>query len=401
MREMIDSGVPWIGKIPKEWKLLRNKNGFHCSKEIVGDKSATTQLLSLTTKGVKEKGQDVVGGKVPESYDTYQTVRKGQLVMCLFDLDCSAVFSGLSPYDGMISPAYKVLDCKAEMESSFASYWFRSVFDGRKFMHYSKNLRYTLTYDEFAVLPMAIPPLKEQQRIAGFLDDKCAEIESILEKTRTSIEEYKKLKQSVITEAVTKGIRGERPMKDSGVDWIGDIPQDWVINRLKFLFELHRGYDLANDLFVNGGIPVYGSGGFMGFHNEIKAKGPNIIIGRSGSTGKLHFVDTDFWPHNTGIYVCDFKGNNEKYIYYVLSSLDMDALSTQTAVPTLDRKKIQESTFVFTFDKAEQQEIAAYLDEKCAAIDSLITSKEALITELESYKKSLIYEYVTGKKEVI
>ncbi len=241
----------------------------------------------------------------------------------------------------------------------------------------------------------------KQGQIATFLDAKCVEIESIIEKTRASIEEYKKLKQSVITEAVTKGIRGNRTMKDSGMEWIGKIPTEWEYNRLKFLFTLHRGYDLANDLFASGGrVPVYGSGGFMGYHNIVKAKGPNIIIGRSGSTGKLHFITQDFWPHNTGIYVSDFKGNNEKYVFYVLSALDMSAISTQTAVPTLDRKKIQESFFTFTTSIKEQQEIASYLDEKCAAIDSLIASKEALITELETYKKSLIYEYVTGKKEV-
>ncbi len=423
---MIDSGVPWIGEIPKEWKLLRNKNAFLCSKEIVGDKSATTQLLSLTTKGVKEKGQDVVGGKVPESYDTYQTVRKGQLVMCLFDLDCSAVFSGLSPFDGMISPAYKVLDCKAGMDSSFASYWFSSVFDGRKFMHYSKNLRYTLTYDEFSVLPMVIPQLQEQRRIADFLDTKCAEINTIMEKTRASIEDYKKLKQSVITEVVTKGIRGNRPMKESGYEWIGEIPADWSLPKLGWITsKIGSGYTPKGgaEVYVNEGIKFLRSQNvyFEGFSLDDVAyitpevdeemsgtrvrKGDILFNITGGSIGRCRFVDENLGPANVNQHVCIVRPTkiSTKYLFYFLQS---DAGQTQVDVLQTggNREGLSASAFkqfsVPLPDEFEQQEIAAYLDEKCAAIDSLIASKEALITELEAYKKSIIYEYVTGKKEV-
>ena len=158
-RQMKPSGVPWLGDIPVGWDVIRNKNCFACSKEIVGTDSGDTQLLSLTTAGIKTKGRDVLGGKLPESFDTYQIVRKNNLVMCLFDMDCSAVFSGVSPFDGMISPAYKVLTCKAGVDSQFTDYWFRFIGSDRVFMHYAKNIRHSLTYEDFADLPFLLPPL--------------------------------------------------------------------------------------------------------------------------------------------------------------------------------------------------------------------------------------------------
>ena len=209
-RQYKDSGISWVGNIPDNWNVLRNKNTFICGKDLVGEKSSSTQLLSLTTKGIRAIKQGETSGKVPESYDTYQIVNPNNLVMCLFDLDCSAVFSGISPYCGMISPAYKVLSCKNTMIPKFADYWFTYVFDGRKFMHYSKNIRYSLTYDEFSALRIIVPPICEQQRIADFLDEKCGEIDSLIGLQDQMIEKLKAYKQSVITEAVTKGLNESR-----------------------------------------------------------------------------------------------------------------------------------------------------------------------------------------------
>lgn len=236
-REMKDSGIEWIGNIPSNWNMIRNKYLFDCSKSIVGEDWALTQLLSLTTKGIIEKDPEHLSGKVPESFDTYQVVVPDNIVMCLFDLDCSAVFSGISRFKGMISPAYKVLSCKEIIHPLFADLWFSFVFNGRKYKSYSKNLRYTLNYDEFAVIETPIPPLEEQFRIAAFLDRKCAEIDSVMADTQRTIEEYKRLKQSIITEAVTKGVRGKRPMKDSGIEWIGQIPEEWDVPRIKNIIQ--------------------------------------------------------------------------------------------------------------------------------------------------------------------
>ena len=427
MREMKDSGVPWIGEIPNTWRVFRNKNVFSCSKDIVGGDFASTQLLSLTTKGIKLKSQDATGGKVPESFETYQLVRKQQLVMCLFDLDCSAVFSGLSPYDGMISPAYKVLDCIG-VSPVFADYWFSFVFDNRKFKHYAKNLRYTLNYDEFAVLPIVCPSIEHQRRIADFLDAKCAEIDAILENTRASIEEYKALKMSVITESVTKGIRGERPMRDSGVEWIEEIPTEWDVlgfYRSNYIRGRLGWKGLKADEYVSEGYPFLSAFNIIENHldwselnyitqerydesPEIKLSVGDLLIVKDGAgIGKCARIDElplgEATVNSSLAVITPSERFDHRYEYYYMQSAPFQHviwfLKIGMGVPHLTQEKMREISIPCpTLD--EQEEIAAYLDEKCATIDSLIASKEALIAELEAYKKSIIYEYVTGKKEV-
>ena len=242
---MKNSGVEWIGEIPDEWDIYRNKNAFICNKEIVGKNSNSTQLLSLTTGGIKCKDINNAEGKLPESFDTYQYVKKNDVVMCLFDLDMSAVFSGISQYDGMISPAYKVLSCQDRANPLFIHYWFSYIFDGRKFNHYAKNIRYTLNYNEFATLPILLPPKSTQQRIATYLDKKCSKIEETIQNQQQVIEKLKAYKQSLITEAVTGKIKIENgkvcgeyeSYKDSGVEWIGKIPSEWDTIRIKWLLD--------------------------------------------------------------------------------------------------------------------------------------------------------------------
>lgn len=340
------------------------------------------------------------------------------MIMCLFDLDCSAVFSGISRYDGIISPAYKILNCKKNIFPLYADFWFRFIFQGRKFKIYSKNLRYTLSYDEFSVLPIIIPNFDEQQRIADFLDKKCGEIDNIITRTKATIEEYKKLKQSVITQAVTKGIRKNRPMKDSGIDWIGDIPQEWKTNTLFQLFYQVKNKNI-NLLETNLLSLSYGN---------LKRKNINTTEGllpQSFDTYNiiykydivLRLTDLQNDHKSLRVGIANEKGiitsayitirnqsnNISKYLYYYLHSFDIakgfygmgagvrqglnwDNLKwLKITIPTIE----------------EQQEIVSYLDEKCSEIDKLIQKKEQLLDELENYKKSLIYECVTGKKEIL
>ena len=425
-REMKDSGIKWIGEIPKEWKIEKYKHCFSCSKEIVEKKSESTQLLSLTTKGIKKKSINDSFGKVPDSYDTYQVVKQNDIVMCLFDLDVSAVFSGISPYYGMISPAYKVLSVKENVFPKYADYWFSYIFDGRKYKYYSKNLRFTLNYDEFAILQMLLPSIKEQMRIANHLDTKCAHIDSAIEETRAAIEEYKKLKQAVITQTVTKGIRPNREMKDSGIEWIGEIPKEWNQTKLKRFIAIPviDGPHESPQLF-DSGIPYISATSIekgkinfdlkRGFISErycdecdkrYKPKRNDILVIKLGaSTGQVALVETDLrfniWVPLAAVR-CDNK-TNSKYIYYCFQSLfllrQMELSWTFGTQQTLGVKAIEQLKF-FIPSLNEQSEIVEYLDEKTTAIDYIIEKKEQLISELESYKKSLIYEYVTGKKEV-
>jgi type I restriction enzyme, S subunit len=197
------SSIPWLPMVPEGWEEKRNSACFRLDKRIVGTSSRQTPLLSLTTKGIRVKQEDEVGGKRPTSYDGYQLVSPDEIVFCLFDLDCSAVFSGISNYMGMISPAYRVAKCTKHILPRYADYWFRYIFMGRKFKAFSKSLRYTLTFSEFGALPIAVPPLSEQEEIVGYLDKKCGELDEAVGVLEKQVECLKELKQSMIADFVT------------------------------------------------------------------------------------------------------------------------------------------------------------------------------------------------------
>lgn len=214
MRQMKDSRIAWVGDIPQEWGIQRNKYIFNISKDIV-IANKNYQLLSLTTNGIREKDENDVGGKVPENYNSYQIVRKNDLVMCLFDLDCSAVFSGFSSFDGMISPAYKILKVNHRIANErYYAYWFDYVSSERYYKQYSKSLRYTLNSDEFSDLYSLVPPINEQQRISDFLDIECEKIEKIKSDIQAQVAILEQYKRSLITEIVTHGLNSDATMKD-------------------------------------------------------------------------------------------------------------------------------------------------------------------------------------------
>ena len=417
-QEMKDSGIMWVGKIPANWNIRRNKTLFSCSKEIVGEQSISMQLLSLTTQGIRKKSKTDVSGKVPESYNTYQIVKPDDIVMCLFDLDCSAVFSGISYYSGMIYTAYKVIRCKETILPAYANYWFKYVFADRKYMSYAKNLRFTLSYDEFSAISSVVPPIPEQSAIVSYLDAQCAEIDAVLDKTRTSIEEYKKLKQAIITQAVTKGTQGDRAMKESGIEWIRSIPVEWEVVPAKRLFRNSDERKHPDDEQLTASQKY----GVISQQQYMEKEDTRIVLASQGIENWKHVEPYDFI-----ISLRSFQGGLEMsevsgcitWHYIVLkplrpihsfyfkwlfkSELYIKALQ-RTCNFIRDGQDIRYSNFVqvplFIPPLEEQKEIADFLNIQCAEIDALIKKKVQFLAELEAYKKSLIYEYVTGKKEM-
>lgn len=423
MRAMKDSGVSWIGDIPLQWDVYRNKDGFINTKTIVGENSKNTSLLSLTTKGIKLKDIDNHEGKQPESFDTYQCVEVNDLVMCLFDLDISAVFSGLSSYDGMISPAYKVLKCNKRVIAKYADYWFRYVFDGRKFNQYAKNIRYTLTYDVFSALPMLYPPVEEQQYIVNYLDTKCAQIDTIIAKEQSVIEKMQEYKKAIITEAVTKGLNPNVRMKASQLEWIGNIPETYSLIKLKFLGEYFNGltYSPDNLTDVDEGILVLRSSNIkngklvlddnvyvnVDTPRYLVKKNDILICSRNGSrnlVGKNILLSEGIHAY-FGAFMMIFRLNSEvysKWVNYVLNSNLFLAYLGSFFSSTINQLTGKDfgNIIIPICNVEEAKEITEYLDEKCSNIDSIILKKQSLIDKLIEYKKSLIYEVVTGKKEV-
>lgn len=238
MREMKDSGIEWIGAIPQDWKTDRLQ--WHLKEINVSNNPIQTKnILSLTIEaGVipyAEKGNQ--GNKAKEDYSQYKIALPDTLVINSMNVIIGAV--GISQYFGCVSPVYYVFEPIEGTDLRYIYYLFTNTGFQKEMRKYAKGIleiRLRISSNDMLKRIVPSPPFKEQQRIADYLDKMCAEIDTVLEKTRASIEEYKKLKQAVITQAVTKGIRGDRPMKDSGIEWIGDIPAEWSVVRQKYFW---------------------------------------------------------------------------------------------------------------------------------------------------------------------
>ena len=277
-----------------------------------------------------------------------------------------------------------------------------------------------ISQDTIKQLWLPLPALHEQERIAAFLDAECAEIDAVLEKTRASIEEYKKLKQAVITQAVTKGVRGDRPMKDSGIEWIGDIPAEWDVVRIKNLFDYRnernfkpleevnlislytdKGVVQHCDLDETTGNKASNADGYkLVYENDIVV---NIILCWMGAIGRSAYFGVTSPAYD--VYSPKQKTNSKFYHYlFRTNGFSGDCYKVGRGIMAM-RWRTYSDQFraikVVSPPQSEQEEIVEYLDEKCEGIDDLIAKKQQYLTEIENYKKSLIYEYVTGKKEVV
>ena len=412
--QMKDSKISWIGEIPNHWKVLPNKYIFNISKNIV-DNPEKYQLLSLTTKGVKDKDENDLGGKIPDNYNGYQRVNKGDLILCLFDLDCSAVFSGLSNYKGMISPAYKIANSKKGVGiNNYFKYLFAHAFNGRHYKQYSKSLRFTVNSDEFLRIKSIVPSLDEQIKISNYLDKKCGEIDDLIADIEKEIEILTQYKKSVITETVTKGLNKDITLKNSGIEWAKQTPEHWKIIPNKYLMKKIKNIcpkytdEKILSLTMNGVIVRdLDAGGKMptSFDGYQIVKPGNLL---------MCLFDIDVTPRCVGLvkdhgltspaysqFAMKEKAYAPYYYYYYLM-LDYTKELLHLA-KNLRHSFTEEQLGIINTPVPpiqEQKEIAEYLDKKCKEIDSILEDKNKQLETLETYKKSIIYEYVTGKKEV-
>lgn len=231
------SELPWVKEIPSHWRWLRNGAFLQNHHDKVGIGYNEYQLLSLTTRGIRKKNINDVKGKVPESYDGYQKVFQGDMVFCLFDLDCSAVFSGLSEFNGMITSAYDVTKPNEDIVNPrFLKYWYDSVFAGRNYKIFSKSVRYTINFDSFKTIKSPVPPKPEQDQIVRYLDWKTSEIDRFVHQKKKQIKKLEELRKKKIDEIVTFGLDKKVNTKLTKAKWMGEVPTYWNEYRLKNLF---------------------------------------------------------------------------------------------------------------------------------------------------------------------
>lgn len=418
MREMKDSGIEWIGEIPYTWGTSRMKyigtymNGFAFKPEQWGPEGKRIIRIQDLTKSAEKS--NYFSGTIDPKYN----VTAGDiLVSWAATLDAFI----WDKEDGWLNQhIFKATPIETQICREYFFWLIKEAMQNMNNDNKHGIMMQHVTLDVFNNFAVPLPPATEQQRIADCLDRKCAEIDAVIERTKATIEEYKKLKQSITTEAVTKGIRGNRLMKDSGIEWIGEIPAEWDVVRIKTLFDYRNerndkpleevnlislytdlGVVQHCDLEATTGNKASNADGYkLVYEDDIVV---NIIlcwmgaIGRSAYTGVTSPAYDVYSPK---------EGTNTKFYHHLFRTQGFsgDCYKVGRGIMAM-RWRTYSDQFraikVVAPPKEEQQEIVAYLDKKCAEMDTLIARKTALLAEMEVYKKSVIYEYVTGKKEVV
>ncbi len=416
---MKDSGIEWIGEIPEGWEIKR-LGAILQERNEVNNPIQTTSILSLTNnRGVipySEKGNQ--GNKAKDDLTGYKIAHIGDIVLNSMNVIIGSV--GLSNYYGAVSPVYYMLFPRNNIETNiqYYNYLFQTTAFQQSLRGYGNGIleiRMRIQMQKLKTVLLPVPTFLEQSNITVYLDASLSKLNILLFKTRSSIEEYKKLKQAVIAQAVTKGLRGNRETKDSKIEWLGQIPKEWKCQKLKYtIFPQNRPVFSTDEIITcfrdgivtlrknrreDGFTVSFTEHGYQGVEiGDLVIHGMDAFagaIGCSDSRGKTTPV----------VHVCTTTGNNRFFMFFLrymaYSNIFMD-FSNGIRIRSSDFRNF---TKLGIFDVlvppiAEQKEIADFLDAKCAEIDGLVAKKEQLVKELESYKKSLIYEVVTGKREV-
>jgi len=381
--EMKDSGIAWIGEIPKHWevtmlkRLLQINNGADY-KAIESDSGIPV---------IGSGGQFAWAKKYMYDGEVVLLGRKGTIDKPLYYKGkfwaVDTMFYSI-PTDKTIGKfAYYISNCLP-------------------FKVYSTSTALpSMTQTILGNMNVVLPSKEEQSRIANFLDKKCAEIDELIALQEQMIAQLNTYKQAVITETVTKGLNPNVKMKDSGVEWIGEIPEHWDVCKIQYMANLKSGYNLTTEQITDEGLyPVYGGNGIRGFYHEFFNDGEYVLIGRQGALcGNINYSTGKFWATEHAVICYPKMQYATKWLGELLRSMNLNQYSLASAQPGLAVERIKALSIPLP-PLSEQQSIAQYLDQKCKEIDELISIKKEKIEHLKAYKKSVIYEYVTGKKQV-
>lgn len=417
MREMKDSGIEWVGKVPATWKIMPNKY-IMTKKKVIKEVYDDENIISLSMNGVIVRDLEA-GGKMPKTFDGYQLVYPGNLLMCLFDYDVTPRCIGLIKDYGVTSPAYSQFVMNNGNYSGYYYYYYLMVDHTKALLHLAKNLRHSFTEEQLGAILAPVPTIEEQQQIADYLDTQCSEIDATAEDIQKEISLLEEYKKSVITEAVTKGLNPDAEMKDSGIAWIGEIPINWQAVNPRWLFA-QRKDRAKKGMEQYTASQKYGVISQKDYMNRIGGsivtvqkdfdilkmvcKGDFVIHMRSFQGG-LEYSEHTGSISSAYVMLIPQKNTGEcRYFKWLFKSASYINALQSTSNLIRDGQAMRYSNFIQIIipypPLDEQQQIADYLDTKCSEIDAIIADKKRQRGILADYKKSLIYEYVTGKKEV-
>lgn len=433
MRKMIDSRVEWIGEIPEIWDVVQLGSIFHEHKnKNVGMQS--NNLLSLSYGNIIRKDINTLDGLLPESFEGYNVIDDGDIVLRLTDLqnDHRSLRVGLCHETGIVTSAYISLRKRNSVICSDFYYYLIHSYDVRKgFYGMGAGVRQGLNYAGIRKIMLTLPSVDEQKAIANFLGKKISQVDCLIANVQAQIEKFKAYKQSVITEVVTKGLDHTAPMKDSGIEWIGNIPKDYSIVRLRYLIKDYKagpfGSSLITDqLLSKGDILCYTPEHIAQQHtrseknlylpegrkdemSQFFVKPGDVIFPIVGSLGRAMVITEDMPSGIINQRLAKFSLLSEKidsgYFMWLFAKSSffvpfINLFQRGSFIVNLTKGIVYDMPFVLPPTIEEQRRISEYLERKCNQIDQLIEIKQKKIEKLEQYKKSLIYEYVTGKKEV-
>lgn len=426
MSEMKDSGIEWIGEIPKSWTITI-LSALFSERKCKNSGLAENNLLSLSYGNIVRKNIESNEGLLPASFETYNIIEPGNIVFRLTDLqnDKRSLRTGLCKERGIITSAYVTLQIRSDDSPHYMHYLFHTYDLCKVFYGMGDGVRQGMNYEDLKRLRILRPDQETQRRIADYLDHKCSQIDSIIARQQEVIEKLKAYKLSVITEAVTKGLNPDVPMKDSGVEWIGEIPEHWEIRRIGSFARVTSSKRIFEESYVDEGVPFYRSKEITdlskGLHvqteifipeevfEQVNEASPapkcgDILLTSIGTIGNTWISDGRKFYYKDGN-ITQIEANDSfdsAYVEYCFSSNVVLEQYTRLAMGStllaLTIIKIKKILVAFP-PLDEQRKIVQYLKLKCSSIDAAIKNKENLITKLVDYKKSLIYEVVTGKKE--
>lgn len=395
-----DSGIEWIGEIPEHWEVLKAKYLF----AIRNDRDHSDEpLLSVTQRDslVKREELETRVWNPESDVSAYKLVKVGDFVISL------RTFEGgieLSQVQGVVSPAYTVLERKIEIGELYYKFLLKShnfIIELNKVttgIRQGKNI----SYDDFAEIELPIPTLIDQEVIGSVLTVKTGIIDRLIAAKEKRIELLKEQRTALINHAVTKGLDPSVKMKDSGIEWIGEIPEHWKLKKLKYLGKISSGDSISADMFGDEfGYPVYGGNGVMGYYQEFNYSHDVIGIGRVGEKcGNVHLITEKCWINDNSL-VLDIEEPNVslRFLSHQLTVRDLNSLRNQNTQPLITGTMIKNVSVALP-ETAEQQQIVTFLDEETQKIDSLMSLEQKKIDLLKEYRQALISEAVTGKIKV-
>lgn len=402
MRKMKDSGVAWVGAMPEDWTVKRGKFTLKLLNRPVKE---TDDVITCFRDGevTLRTNRRTDGFTVSVKEIGYQGIEPGDLV--IHGMDGFAGSIGVSDSRGKASPVLVV--CDADENKRYIMYYLRSMAYNDVFTALATGIRVRscdLRWNKLAELPYILPSLPEQDKIVSAIESSTGKVDALIANVQKQIEKLKAYKQSLITEVVTKGLDPTAPMKDSGVEWIGKIPEHWNMIRFRFIAKITTGNQDTQNADPDGIYPFYVRSPIVERCNNYTFEGKGILMAGDGAgAGRVfHLVDGKYAVHQRVYRFYDFKYMNPVLLKFYLENLFatvMDYGSAKTTVPSVRLPMIQDFP-VCVPPEDEQLKMLETLSEKTDKIDQFIAVKQSKIEKLEQYKRSLIYEYVTGKKEV-